>query len=80
MKATVRKWGNSAAIRIPVAMMQAIGLDIDEPVDVREEKGKIVIEPLQKKTYDLNDLLKGISRRNLHEPVDFGAPIGKETW
>lgn len=80
MKATIKKWGNSAAVRIPVAMMQAIGLDIDEPVDVREEKGKIVIEPIHKKAYELDDLLKGITRRNLHEPVEFGAPVGKEPW
>lgn len=78
MKATVRKWGNSAAIRIPVTMMHAIGLDIDEPVDVREEEGKIVIEPVHKKLYDLDDLLKGITAKNLHEPVDYGAPVGKE--
>ena len=61
-------------------MMHVIGLEIDEPVDVREEQGKIVIEPLHRKAYDLNDLLKGINPRNLHEAVDFGAPIGKEAW
>lgn len=80
MKATVRKWGNSAAIRIPVTMMHAIGLDIDAPVDVREEAGKIVIEPVHKKLYELDELLKGITPRNLHEAVDFGPPVGKEAW
>jgi antitoxin MazE len=80
MKATVKKWGNSAAIRIPVTMMHAIGLDIDEHVDVREEEGRLIIEPVRKKAYDLNDLIEGITHRNLHEPVDFGAPVGKEAW
>jgi len=37
MKATVRKWGNRAAVRIPAAVMQAIHLHLDEVVDVREE-------------------------------------------
>jgi antitoxin MazE len=80
MKATVKKWGNSAAVRIPASILQAAHLDLDELVDVREEAGKIVIEPLRQKIYDLDDLLKGINAKNLHKPVDFGAPLGKEVW
>jgi antitoxin MazE len=80
MKATVKKWGNSAAVRIPAAILQAAHLDLDELVDVREEAGRIVIEPVRQKTYDLADLLKGITRKNLHAAVDFGPPSGKEVW
>ncbi len=80
MKATVRKWGNSAAVRIPASMMAALHLDLDEVVEVREESGRIVIEPVRRKTYDLDDLLKGITAKNLHEPMDFGSPQGKEVW
>ena len=80
MRATVKKWGNSAAVRIPASVMQATRLDLDEAVDVREEAGRIVIEPLRKKTYDLSELLKGITSKNQHEGVDFGLPMGKEVW
>ncbi len=80
MKSVVKKWGNSAAVRIPAAIMQAIPLDLDEPVDVREEAGRIVIEPVRQKTYDLNALLKGITANNLHRAVDFGPPMGNEAW
>ena len=80
MKATVRKWGNSAAIRIPASVMQASRLALDEVVDVREEAGRIVIEPVRQKTYQLDELLKGITAKNQHESVDFGQPMGKEAW
>ena len=80
MKSVVKKWGNSAAVRIPAAVMEAIPLELDEPVDVREEAGRIVIEPVRQKTYDINTLIKGITRANLHEAVDFGPPVGKEVW
>ncbi len=80
MKATVRKWGNSAAVRIPASVMQATRLDLDEAVDIREEAGRIVIEPFRQKTYDLDKLLNGITSKNRHDPVDFGAPMGKESW
>jgi antitoxin MazE len=80
VKASVKKWGNSAAVRIPAAVMQAVHLELDEAVDVREEAGRIVIEPVRRKVYDLDTLLKGITPRNRHESVDFGLPSGKEVW
>jgi antitoxin MazE len=77
MKATVRKWGNSAAVRIPASVMQAMHIDLNEEVDVREEGGRIVIKPVGQKAYVL---LKGITPKNLHDSIDFAPPEGKETW
>jgi len=78
MRATVKKWGNSAAVRIPSSVMRATKIDLDEVVDVREEDGRIVIEPVRQKRYELNVLLKGITSKNQHRAVEFGAPVGKE--
>ena len=80
MKATVRKWGNSASVRIPAAVLQAANLRLDDPVDIREESGRIVIEPQRRKEYDVAALVKGITRANLHDEVDFGDPVGREAW
>jgi len=80
MKAVVKKWGNSASVRIPAAVLQAAKLRLDDSVDVREEAGRIVIEPVPRKEYTLAELLKGITRENLHEEVEFGRPVGKEAW
>lgn len=80
MRAVVKKWGNSASVRIPVAVLQAAHLELDEPVDVREESGRIVIEPVNRKEYDLAELVRGINRENLHAEVVLGGPVGKEVW
>lgn len=80
MKARVRKWGNSPAVRIPAAVMRAVRLKPDEMVDVREEAGRIVIEPVRRKDYDLGELLAAITPKNQPEKVDFGRPEGKEIW
>jgi antitoxin MazE len=80
MRAVVKKWGNSASVRIPVAVLQAAHLDLDDPVDVREESGRIIIEPVRRKEYDLAELVKGIARENLHAEVAFGGLVGKEVW
>ena len=39
MRTVVRKWGNSASVRIPAAIMEAAHLQLDMPVDIREEGG-----------------------------------------
>ena len=80
MRAVVKKWGNSASVRIPATVLQAAKLRLDDSVDVREESGRIVIEPVPRKEYTLSELLKGITPENLHEEVDFGRPVGKEAW
>ena len=80
MRAVIKKWGNSASVRIPAAVLKAANLCLDEPVEVHEESGRIIIEPARRKEYDVAELVRGITRGNLHEEIDFGAPIGKETW
>ena len=78
MRVIVKKWGNSASVRIPSAVMQAAHLALDDAVDVREEGGCIVIQPLRSQEYNLAQLLSQITPDNLHDRVDFGAPVGKE--
>jgi antitoxin MazE len=80
VRTKVKKWGNSAAVRIPASVMQATRLDLDEVVEVREEAGRIVIEPVRQKSYALAELLKGITSKNQHQAIDFGPAVGKEAW
>jgi len=80
MKAIVKKWGNSASVRIPASVMTAAGLLLDQEVDVREEAGRVVIEPLNRMEYDLEELLAGITLENSHAEVDFGPPVGEELF
>jgi antitoxin MazE len=78
MRAIVKKWGNSASIRIPAALMDAAKLELDDAVDVREEGGRIIIEPVRQRRYEVAQLIAGITPRNQHREVDFGRPLGKE--
>ncbi|WP_058558310.1 AbrB/MazE/SpoVT family DNA-binding domain-containing protein [Thiohalocapsa sp. ML1] len=79
MRVTVKKWGNSASVRIPAAIMEAAQLALDDVVDIREESGCIVIEPMRAAGCDLAELLAGITPDNLHAEVGFGEPVGKES-
>lgn len=78
MRVVVKKWGNSASVRIPSGIMQAARLRLDEAVDIREEDGRIVIEPISTPEQTLARLLEGITSENMHSEVDMGAAVGKE--
>ena len=58
--------------------MQASQLALDEVIDVREEGGCIVNEPVRPKGYSLDKLIEGTTDENRHDVVDFGMPQGKE--
>lgn len=80
MRATVKKWGNSAAVRMPAAVMEEAKLEIDQSVEVRVEDGRVVIEPIAAPEFALDALLASVTRDNLHEEEDFGPPVGREPF
>ncbi len=80
MRQQVKKWGNSASVRIPASVMAAARLQIDQTVDVREEAGRIVIEPVRTPVYTLEELLAGMDPDTFPDLVDYGPPVGKEIW
>jgi len=75
-----KKWGNSAAVRLPASVMQATHLKLDEVVEVREDRGRIVIERVTPRRYELSELLKGITSKNQHQAIDSGPAVGGEIW
>lgn len=78
MQTIIKKWGNSPALRLNAAVMKSAQLNIDQLVSVKVQKGRIVIEPMAKQEYPLNELLSGITAKNLHSEAVFGEPVGKE--
>ncbi|MGK6309786.1 AbrB/MazE/SpoVT family DNA-binding domain-containing protein [Variovorax sp. DT-64] len=73
MHVMVKKWGNSASVRIPAAVMEAARLHLDDTVDAREEEGRIVIEPVRSGEFELTKLLARITPGNRPEYVHPGT-------
>lgn len=80
MLVQVKKWGNSASVRIPASIMASSALHLDQLVDMRDDGGRIVIEPVVAPVYDLDALLAQMTPETFHEEVSFGAPVGNEVW
>ena len=79
MNATIQKWGNSLALRIPMSFAKNIHLHQGSSVDLILSKGKIEICPKKTtKQYVLSEMLKKINKNNIHAEVDWGKPVGRE--
>ena len=78
MLVSLKKWGNSASVRIPSLILDSLNLKLNDPLDIKEEDGRIIIEALRVNEFKLEDLLSGVTQDNLHDRLDFGSPVGKE--
>ena len=68
------------ALRIPKAFAVESNVTGGSTVDVSMENGKIVVTPVSKHEYTLEELLEGVTEENLHGEIDWGKPVGKEVW
>ena len=79
MKATIQKWGNSLAIRIPKNITKDIGVSEGSNIDIMVENGNIVLSP-GKKEFSLKEILKNITIENIHSEISTGDQTGGEIW
>lgn len=80
MVATVARWGNSLALRIPQHLAKEIQLTEGVEVDLMVIDGNLVIKPRNRKRYSLDELIAAITPENLHTEVESGIAVGNEAW
>lgn len=79
-QSTISKWGNSLAVRIPLAIAKQASLGEGDCVKLAlDREGRIVLRPARRK-YELSDLVARITPRNRHRETDWGRPQGGESW
>jgi antitoxin MazE len=76
--ATVRKWGNSLAVRIPAALAEKLEVRSGTSVEITAKNGSIIITPRKRSKYTLRELLKGCKPGGFHGEVDWGPDVGRE--
>ncbi len=76
----MHKWGNSLPLRIPSSMAKQLELQQNTLLNITEKGGQIILEPLKKPKYNLQEMLSQINENNLHEELSYGASVGKEIW
>lgn len=85
MNTNLCKWGNSAAIRIPKAILEELSIDSNNfesiSFNMNVEGNKLILKKKQEKTKF--ELLAEKSKGEKINPkidLDWGKPIGKEEW
>lgn len=78
MKTQVQKWGNSLALRIPKSFAAESNIEEGSRVNLSVVEGRIIVEPVIERIYDLDDLLSRVTKQNIHAEIDTGTPVGKE--
>ncbi len=79
MKATIQKWGNSLAIRIPKNITKETSVSEGSNIDIIVENGRIILSPSPKE-YSLKELLKNVTNENIHSEIPTGDHTGGEIW
>lgn len=74
----LKKWGNSPSLRLPVSIMEAAKLKVDDTVELAVENGRIIVVPVRDDEQLLHHLLSGITADNQHGEISFGLPVGNE--
>lgn len=72
MQSEIKRWGNSAAVRLPGKILAQAKLGVSSPISIDVKAGKIVIEASPKAPCKVNlpfseaDLLKGLDAHGAH--------------
>lgn len=72
MQSEIKRWGNSAAVRLSSKILTQAKLDLSSPINIEVKDGKIVIEPIVKIDKKVNlpfsesELLDGLNAYSAH--------------
>ncbi len=78
----LRKVGGSIMLAVPPALLDALGLTADSPVGLTVKSGKLLVEPMTRPRYTLDELIaqcRSKGRASAGERQWTGAPgVGRE--
>ena len=79
MQATVKKWGNSLALRLPQSMAAGLHLEEGSTVSLTVEDHALVVRPARIR-YRLDDLLAQEPSGAKRDETDWDGARGGEAW
>lgn len=83
MQTEIKRWSNSAAVRLPRRILAQANLEISSPIKIGVKSGTIMIEAAPQKVRKLHlpfseaDLLKGLDSRGAHAD-ELAEPLNSE--
>lgn len=76
--ATIQKWGNSLAVRIPAPLADQLKVAPGTPVEITTRNGSLIVTPRKRPKYLLREMLKQCKPEHFRGEIDWGADVGRE--
>ena len=77
MTATIQKWGNSLALRIPLPVAKQIQVQEGDSDSLKVSAAGLTVKAHPKRL-SLDDLLSQVTPENLHSATEWGSDVGRE--
>jgi len=68
------------AVRIPKTLATEAHLAQEAVVELAVAKGKLIIAPIKRQKYKLEELVSRITDENIHKEDIWGPAVGREVW
>ncbi|MCW8872543.1 MAG: AbrB/MazE/SpoVT family DNA-binding domain-containing protein [Xanthomonadales bacterium] len=85
MRSEIKRWGNSAAVRLPKKLLNEARLEVDSAVTMKVEDNRIVIEAFEQTArkrlqlpFSEADLVAGLNAESAHADELPGSLLDKE--
>ena len=78
---TLKRWGNSLAVRIPANVANEVAFSEGQEVDVQVQDGQVMVRPHTSiRRFSRERFIQQLREGKLqkHEEIDFGEPQGSE--
>ncbi len=80
MQTRIQRWGNGLGLRIPRSLAQEAGVEVGSEVDLSIRGGELIMKPGSRRKYQLSELLRKVTTKNLHSEAEAGTAVGREIW
>lgn len=76
---TVKRWGNSLALRIPSYLAEEANITENAVVEAEVQGGKLVLKKKIESAFSLDSYIVGLQAGEEYEPtLEWGTPVGEE--
>ena len=79
--ATIGKWGNASAVRLPQLFCEQVGIGVGDVVEISCSDGEsLVIRPVPQRCTLQERMAGWTGGRYASQELDWGEPVGEELW
>jgi antitoxin MazE len=80
LKVKTQKWGNSLGMRIPKPIADELQLVDGTVLELEVDGETLILHHAKRNSYDLKELLREVTPRNIHSEIDTDDAVGEEVW